>query len=135
MDGLIASFESIGLEVRPCLDLPAGFVEPSVGVAVYRVVQEALTNAFRHGEGTATVDVRERDGRICVTVENPVGPASRGCGAGGGAHRGPASDPGGGLGLVGMRERVESSRGRLTIDRDDGLFRVRAEFSPKGAAL
>lgn len=116
LEGLVASFESIGLDVRPSIDLPAGFVEPSVGVTVYRVVQEALTNAYRHGEGPATVDVRERDGRICVTVENRVGHTMRGSGSG--------------LGLLGMRERVESSSGRLTIDSDDGRFRVHAEFSP-----
>ncbi|WP_269649833.1 sensor histidine kinase [Streptomyces sp. ActVer] len=121
LEGLIASFESIGLEVRPSIDIPAGFVEPSVGVTVYRVVQEALTNAYRHGEGTATVDVRERDGRICVTVENRVGHTPRASGSG--------------LGLLGMRERVESSSGRLTIDSDDGRFRVHAEFSPLGATV
>jgi signal transduction histidine kinase len=121
LEGLVASFESIGLDVRPSIDLPAGFVEPSVGVTVYRVVQEALTNAYRHGEGPATVDVRERDGRICVTVENRVGHTPRGSGSG--------------LGLLGMRERVESSSGRLTIDSDDGRFRVHAEFSPLGAVV
>ncbi|MGW2718897.1 sensor histidine kinase [Streptomyces sp. NPDC001492] len=123
LEGLVASFESIGLDVRPSIDIPAGFVEPSVGVTVYRVVQEALTNAYRHGEGAATVDVRERDGRICVTVENRVGHSLRGSGSGSG------------LGLVGMRERVESSSGRLTIDSGDGRFRVHAEFSPLGAAV
>ncbi|WP_405984778.1 sensor histidine kinase [Streptomyces sp. NBC_00872] len=123
LEGLIASFESIGLDVRPSIDIPAVFVEPSVGVTVYRVVQEALTNAYRHGEGTATVDIRERDGRICVTVENGVGHSTRG------------SDSGSGLGLVGMRERVESSSGRLTIDSDGGRFRVHAEFSPLGAVV
>ncbi|MFF5003380.1 sensor histidine kinase [Streptomyces phaeochromogenes] len=121
LEGLVASFESIGLDVRPAIDLPAGFVEPSVGVTVYRVVQEALTNAYRHGEGPATVDVREHDGRICVTVENRVGHTMRGSGSG--------------LGLLGMRERVESSSGRLTIDSDDGRFRVHAEFSPLGAVV
>jgi signal transduction histidine kinase len=121
LDGLIASFESIGLEVRPSVDLPAGFVEPSVGVTVYRVVQEALTNAYRHGDGTATVGVSERDGQICVTVENRVAPTPRGSGSG--------------LGLVGMRERVESSNGRLTIDSDGGRFRIRAEFSPLGEVV
>lgn len=123
LEGLVASFESIGLDVRSSIDIPAGLVEAGVGVTVYRVVQEALTNAYRHGEGAATVDVRECDGRICVTVENRVGPSPRG------------SDSGGGLGLVGMRERVESSSGRLTIDRHDGRFRVHAEFSPLGAVV
>ncbi|WP_328755910.1 sensor histidine kinase [Streptomyces sp. NBC_00271] len=123
LEGLVASFESIGLDVHPSIDIPAGFVEPSVGVTVYRVVQEALTNAYRHGEGAATVDVGQRDGRICVTVENRVGHSLRGSGSGSG------------LGLVGMRERVESSSGRLTIDSDDGRFRVHAEFSPLGAVV
>ncbi len=118
LEGLIASFESIGLDIRPSIAIPDGFVEPSVGVTVYRVVQEALTNAYRHGEGTATVDVGESDGRICVTVENRVGRTPGGSGSGSG------------LGLVGMRERVESSSGRLTIDNHDGRFRVHAEFSP-----
>lgn len=133
LEGLIASFESIGLDVRPAIDIPAGFVEPSVGVTVYRVVQEALTNAYRHGEGTATVEVREREGRICVTVENRVGRSLRGSGSGSGSGTGSGS--GSGLGLVGMRERVESSSGRLTIDSDDGRFRVHAEFSPLGAVV
>lgn len=123
LEGLVTSFESVGLDVRSSLAVPEVFVEPSVGVTVYRVVQEALTNAYRHGEGTATVDVREDDGRICVTVENGVGDSSSGTG------------PGGGLGLLGMRERVESSRGRLTIDHGGGLFRVRAEFSPLGVVV
>ncbi|KQW10800.1 histidine kinase [Streptomyces sp. Root369] len=123
LEGLVASFESIGLDIQRSIDIPAGFVEPSVGVTVYRVVQEALTNAYRHGEGAATVEVRERDGRICVAVENRVSHSRRG------------SDSGSGLGLVGMRERVESSNGRLTIDSDDRRFRVHAEFSPLGAVV
>ncbi len=129
LEGLIASFESIGLDVRPGIDIIAGPVEPSVGVTVYRIVQEALTNAYRHGEGTATVEVRERDDRICVTVENRVSHSVHGPGSGSG------SGSGSGLGLVGMRERVESSGGRLMIDSDGGQFRVRAEFSPMGVVV
>ncbi|MCG0287456.1 sensor histidine kinase [Streptomyces sp. PSAA01] len=147
LEGLIASYESIGLDVRPSIDIPTGFVEPSVGVTVYRVVQEALTNAYRHGEGAATVEVREREGRICVTVENRVAHSLRGSGSGTGWTSGPGSgscsgsgsgsgrELGSGLGLIGMRERVESSSGRLTIDSADGRFRVHAEFSPLGAVV
>ncbi len=123
LEGLIASFESIGLDVHPSLEVPANFVDPSVGVTVYRVVQEALTNAHRYGEGPATVEVRESEGRIWVSVENRIGPSPRG------------SSPGNRLGLVGMRERVESSGGRLTIDNSDGRFRVCADFSPVGAVV
>ncbi|MEU9190579.1 histidine kinase [Streptomyces sp. NPDC048484] len=142
LEGLIASFESIGLDVRPGIDIIAVPVEPSVGVTVYRIVQEALTNAYRHGEGTATVEVRERDDRICVTVENRVSHHSAhgtgtgtGPGLGSGSGPVPRPRPGSGLGLVGMRERVESSGGRLMIDSDGGQFRVRAEFSPMGVVV
>jgi signal transduction histidine kinase len=123
LEGLIASFGSIGLDVQASLEVPADFVAPSVGVTVYRVVQEALTNAHRYGEGTATVEVREREGRICVTVENRIGHSPR------------SSNPGSRLGLLGMRERVESSGGRLTIDNADGRFRICADFSPLGAVV
>ncbi|HEY0937055.1 MAG TPA: ATP-binding protein, partial [Trebonia sp.] len=123
LGGLIASFESTGLDVSSSIDIPAGIAEPSVGVTVYRVVQECLTNACRHGDGTATVDLCAHDGRICLTVENPVGRALRSPG------------PGSGLGLAGMRERVESSGGRLTINSGGGRFRVRGEFIPVGAVV
>jgi signal transduction histidine kinase len=118
---LIASFEDVGLNVDSSIDLPAGFAEPGVGVTVYRVVQEGLTNAYRYGNGTATVDVRLRDGRFCVTVQNPVDDSRR------------ETQQGSGLGLVGMRERVESFGGRLTVDDDDTRFQVRAEFHLAGA--
>jgi signal transduction histidine kinase len=122
LGALIASFEGVGLAVGSSIDIPAGFAEPGVGVTVYRVVQEGLTNAHRYGDGTASVDVRVRDGRFCVTVENPVG-----------SRREPRH--GSGLGLVGMRERVESFGGRLTVDDDLGRFQVRAEFQLTGALL
>ncbi|GAA3597874.1 histidine kinase [Kineosporia mesophila] len=120
---LVASFEQAGLKVVTRLDLPEGSVEPGVGVTVFRVVQEALTNAYRHGDGTAEVAVREHEGRIRVTVENKVAPTNGG------------AVPGGGLGLVGMRERVESSNGSLSIAGHGGVFRVRAEFGPVGEVV
>lgn len=123
LGSLIASFESVGLDIDSSIDFPAEFVEPSLGVTVYRVVQEGLTNAYRYGNGTAVVDVRVRNGQFCVTVQNPVGDSPRG------PHHGS------GLGLVGMRERVESFGGRLTVDDVGGRFQVRAEFHPVGAIL
>ena len=120
---LIASFESIGLDVDATISIPDDAGDPVVGVTVYRILQEALTNAYRHGEGAATVDVHEAHGRIYVSVDNLVGHAPRG------------SVVGSGLGLVGMRERVESCGGKLAIDTVDGRFRVGAELSPVGAQL
>jgi signal transduction histidine kinase len=132
LQDLIASFEATGLHVDSSLDLPRGPVDAGVGVTVYRVVQEGLTNAHRHGGGAAAVEVHARDGSICVTVENSVGPAAVGPAAGGPAA---GRATGSGLGLLGMRERVESSGGRLDVDGDGQRFRVRAELPTAGAVL
>lgn len=121
LDSLIASFESIGLAVTSSISLTDDQVDPIVAVTVYRVVQEALTNAYRHGEGPATVTVNEAETSIRVSVSNQVGHATHASG--------------GGLGLVGMRERVESCGGRLTVDAIDGRFRIDAELSPRGAPV
>jgi signal transduction histidine kinase len=123
IDTLIASFESIGLDVDASISVPDDDGEPVVGVTVYRIIQEALTNAYRHGEGGATVTVHETDGRIHVSVDNAIDHAPRGAVAGSG------------LGLIGMRERVESCGGKLTIENAEGRFQVRAEFSTIGAKL
>ncbi|MFE7466824.1 sensor histidine kinase [Streptomyces sp. NPDC057499] len=79
---------------------------PEVETSAYRVVQEALTNIRRHAPGEhATVHLDADDDWLYVTVTNP---APR--------HR-PARPAGGrgGLGLVGLRERVEAL---------DGTFRA-----------
>jgi len=123
LDALIASFESIGLDVQPSITLRTDAVAASVGVTVYRVIQEALTNAYRHGDGPATVAVYEERGRVRVSVENVVGHALR------------DTAQGSGLGLVGMRERVESAGGRLTVENTDGRFRISAEFTPLGVEI
>jgi signal transduction histidine kinase len=81
---------------------PAAAWPPEVASTVYRVVQEALTNITRHAPGARSVVVSvshdARELRVEVTDDAP---AAR-------PHR-----PGGGYGLVGMRERVEALGGRL----------------------
>ncbi len=123
IDSLIASFESIGLSVHASIALSDATGSSSAGVTIYRVLQEALTNAYRHGDGVATIEVREVADAVHLSVDNAIGHAPR------------ALLPGSGLGLVGMRERVESWGGRLTIDNGDGRFRISVEFSPAGAQL
>ncbi|MFR9806866.1 sensor histidine kinase [Pseudonocardia sp. RS010] len=87
--------------------------------AIYRVVQEALTNAARHSPGSAVrveIDWRATD-RIRVEVVN--GPARR---------PGRGSFGAGGAGLTGLAERVASVGGDLLCGPDAGGFRVRAEL-------
>lgn len=102
----------LGMPLDASVDLPPRDLDPGVGAAVYRVLQEALTNAQRHGDGAVTVRVGEEDGGLAVHVSNPA------------THAGPWTESG--FGLVGMRERVEQARGRLEVDETDGTFRVRA---------
>ncbi|WP_052521455.1 sensor histidine kinase [Agreia bicolorata] len=123
LDSLIESLESIGLEVTASISVPDAAHEPVVGVTVYRIVQEALTNAYRHGEGAAVVGVHEEGGRIHVCVENRI------------SHTLGGAVAGSGLGLVEMRERAESCGGALAVSSVEDRFRISAEHSPVGAQL
>jgi signal transduction histidine kinase len=87
----------------------------AVSQAAYRIAQESLTNAARHGTGSAEVTIVRGPERLELTVTNPV--------SGGGATR-----PGGGRGIAGMRERAKLLGGSLRIERDGLSFRVRAEL-------
>jgi signal transduction histidine kinase len=119
---LAEKFRSVGLPVElnirgEVTDLPA-----TVGLGVYRIVQEALTNAFKHaGFGAAThVRVERVGGLVEVEVTDSGGE--------GGAQRRLASVSGGN-GLIGMRERATVLGGTLTTGwADGGGWRVRATF-------
>ena len=84
-----------------------------VATAVYRVVQESLTNTVRHAGATrATVSLHYGAADVVVEV------ADNGGGAG---------HPAEGNGIMGMRERVAALGGALTAGPDPrGGFRVRA---------
>jgi signal transduction histidine kinase len=90
-------------------------------VSAYRVIQEALTNAVKHSGGTtATVRLRYRPAALEVEVLDD------------GPHA-PATAAGGGLGLVGMRERVALHGGELRAgERPQGGFAVLATFPVNG---
>jgi signal transduction histidine kinase len=91
-----------------------------VKIAIYRVVQEALNNAYRHAGGAGQeLRVRGADGFLIVEVTDK-GPGFDG-------ERALRQE--GHLGLVGMRERVESLGGRFFIESGPGRgTRVSAHF-------
>jgi signal transduction histidine kinase len=97
--------------------LPAG-----VDLALFRIGQEAITNAINHAPG-AEVHVRivYGDGVTEVEVTNA-------------APNGPGSGPGSGRGLVGMRERTALYGGTLEAEACDGGFRVHAALPTHGAS-
>jgi signal transduction histidine kinase len=87
---------------------------PALDQAAYRILQEALTNAARHGRGTAEVELSFGPSALKLTVTNPA--AANGSAAAGG-H-----------GLVGMRERATLLGGSLEASASDGRFRVWARL-------
>ncbi|GAB3245688.1 histidine kinase [Alteromonas gracilis] len=99
-------------------DLTDPGVPATTGRTIYRLVQEALTNARKHAPGCpVTVSVGGGPGTgIDVVVANPVP-------VGGGAAL-----PGAGLGLLGLHERVDLLGGVLTHGTQDGRFVVRASL-------
>lgn len=115
---LLENAASAGLETQfTAVGKPVG-VTAAVSVSVYRIAQEALTNALKHA-GASRIDARLRYLEQAVELElvdNGRGvalPGSRGSG----------------LGQVGMRERVELHGGTLEIGRrPEGGYRVRARI-------
>ncbi|MDA0167391.1 GAF domain-containing sensor histidine kinase, partial [Solirubrobacter ginsenosidimutans] len=82
---------------------------PEIEATVYRVVQEALTNAVKHGEATRVhVRVSDRDGTVNVTVRDD--------GKGFNPQESSA-----GFGLLGIRERLALVRGTLKIESAPGV--------------
>ncbi|HEV8451362.1 MAG TPA: histidine kinase [Gaiellales bacterium] len=81
--------------------------------AAYRILQESLTNAVRHGTGPAEVELTYSEGGIDLVVSNPMPP-------------GTGADVDGGHGILGMRERALLAGGRLQASAESGRFVVRA---------
>ncbi|MUN38820.1 sensor histidine kinase [Actinomadura litoris] len=122
---LISDTRRLGTPVRfEAVAEPGSAPSALVEHAVYRVVQEALTNAHKHARG-AGVEVRvvQRPGVLRLRVANGASPqAARGGGPPGGGL------PDGGFGLLGIAERIRLLGGELTTGATpQGGFEVRAE--------
>lgn len=94
-----------------------------VGAAAYRIVQESLTNAIKHGRcRRARVDVHVSGDAVRIVVDDD--------GRGGAT---PAPAPGPGQGVRGMAERAQILGGRLAAGpREDGGWRVEAHLPIRG---
>jgi signal transduction histidine kinase len=113
---LARTMTDTGLKVTVQVTGDPGEVPASVGLAAYRIVQEALTNAMRHaGAGSAAVQLEVTGRRVQLQVADD----------GGGDPS--ALQPG--RGILGMHERAAMHGGRVGIDRDrQGRFTVTAEL-------
>ncbi len=114
--GLVGALRDLagqsGFPVRVVADQPATdprLLSPTATVEVFRIVQEALSNAARHsGAPQAQVTLAQRDGRLTVVVSDD----------GHGFEVAGAREPG--IGLAGMEERAGMLGGQLVIASQPG---------------
>jgi signal transduction histidine kinase len=109
LEALIDSFKRAGLPIEASLDQLPDDAAADVNAALYRTVEEALTNAQKHGTGTTRISLRIERSEVHLEVRNPVDPAL------------PVPSRRG-YGLVGMRERVTSAGGTLREYIQHGEF-------------
>nr|WP_238363285.1 histidine kinase [Actinopolymorpha pittospori] len=131
-DGLAIATNIHG-EPRP---LPSG-----VAWAAYRILQEALTNAARHGSGTADVALAFGADAVEIAVTNPTvrnpgvpNPSGRGPAMPNPATSGRSAVGVGGHGIIGMRERATLLGGSFDAGARNGAFLLRARLPIGGAA-
>lgn len=109
LPALVATYRDSGLDVDASIDLPDRPLHGGVDVSAYRLVQEALTNALKHGAGPVRLTVAAPADELRIRCSNRVN-----------GH--PA--PGSGLGLQGMAERVQVLGGSLRHGAVDERFEV-----------
>ncbi|MBX9719496.1 MAG: sensor histidine kinase [Microbacteriaceae bacterium] len=114
LDALLDSMRDSGLalEVREFGD--RGRLTESRELALYRIVQESLTNALRHGDGAATLELEWGEQAVDLVVTN------------GSLAETPESKDRG-HGIDGMRERASLAGGELSV-HEGAVFRVRARL-------
>jgi len=121
IDELLASAERAGLTVHATVEPGSRPIPPVIDLASYRIVQEALTNVSRHAGAVAVqVIVRRTSDRLELEVTNAPG-TSR------------PKIASAGVGLLGIRERVELVGGTLRCGpTPEGGWQVHAEFPLDG---
>jgi signal transduction histidine kinase len=119
LDRLITQMRSTGLDIEWTTTGTPTTLGSGAQLAVYRIVQEALTNALRHGDAGRAVylSLAWTDGWVAVTIDNAV-------------RTDPVTDHGGeiGHGLPGMRERALLAGGSLAAESIGGRFIVAARL-------
>ncbi len=124
VDALLDGFRALGLTVDVAHYGYQRALGPATDLAVYRVVQESLTNALRHGDVAqpVTVDFDWGDHALAVVVTNAL------------LGDGVPQVDGPGHGIPGMRERAALAGGDFTVGIGTrGMFRVRASLPATSA--
>lgn len=117
VDGLVERHRAAGMEVSATVNGGLRPLPPAIDRAAYRILQEALTNAARHGAGGATLRIAVEPDELVLTVVNPLEVDGGGPVVSTGGH-----------GIAGMRERAAILGGTLEASSAGSRFRVRARL-------
>ena len=123
LDDLVAGFANSGLDVQLDTEGDLAALSPAVQLSAYRIIQEALTNALRHGaDGRASMRVVVRPTEVIIKTTNNA------------VHTAPTKD---GFGLMGMAERAALLGGSVQHRLVYGQFELEASLpiERSGSAL
>lgn len=110
LDALIRSTRDAGVEVRAQIS-SAHDIDRAVSVTAYRIAQESLTNARKHGAGDADIEVSVSGDQLLIAVSNAL------------TGKAPTAE---GFGLLGMHERAASVHGSVKTGVEGNQYFVRA---------
>jgi signal transduction histidine kinase len=103
---LVEVLRRAGMDITLAIDAPSPRLPTLVDRSAYRIVQEALTNVAKHAPGSAAqVTIQFEPGLLSLAIVDDGTGAS------------PSASNGRGLGVVGMRERVEALAGTISVGR------------------
>jgi MYXO-CTERM domain-containing protein len=119
LETLVERHRDAGLDVEVKLNGTRRPLGPAVDQAAYRILQESLTNALRHGNGAAEVALTYGADALEIGVTNSA------------SNNGPATA---GHGIVGMRERASLLGGEVVAQSMNGSFRLRARLPYSGGS-
>ncbi|MCX5432472.1 histidine kinase [Streptomyces sp. NBC_00257] len=118
LDALDGLLERCGVPVSCAVRGNTGTVPAAVSREAYRIVQEGLSNALRHGGHGVPVELRVtvRAAELAITMDSPL------------PERAAVVRPGGGRGLCGIAERAVLLGGRAEAGPHDGGWRLAARL-------
>jgi signal transduction histidine kinase len=116
LDTLVKRHRDAGLDVAVHVEGSRRPLAPAVDQAAYRILQESLTNALRHGSGEARVALTYGASVLEIGVTNPANDGIDAVGHG----------------IVGMRERASLLGGQVEAAPQNGVFRVHARLPYSG---
>lgn len=120
LPALVEQFRSAGADVTLTVEGDTAGLPATTGLAVYRIAQEALTNAAKHAPGAPTeIRLRVSPGEVTLTADSRTVPVK-------------GASAGAGLGVIGMRERAESVGGSCEAGPGGRGWLVRARLPLKG---